>query len=581
MSSADPTKMTPYRRLLTHVRPYWGLALMAVIGLVLEALGSVGFAALMEPILDQGIMAHNTDVIAMLPFAIIGVLTARGIGGYAAAYGLARVGRSVVRDLRSQLFNRFLQLPSRFFDRNKAGDTISLMNYTTELLAQASTNAVAVLLRDSLTIVFMLALMLYHSVRLTLAVLVIGPLIGWVVSIVSKRFRIISKELQNSMGGVSQVTEEVVQGNRVVKVFDGADQEQKRFSNVNAHNRHQHIKLLATTAASSAIVQIIAAVALAVIVWLATREAAAASLNAGAFMAFVTAMLAILPSLKNLTKVQQVIARGATASADIFAVLDQQLEQDNGTKVLQRSSGEIRYHNVSFTYPETEKPVLKDVSFSARSGSVIAIVGRSGSGKSSLVSLLPRFYDPTEGTITLDDIPLADLKLANLREQIALVSQDVVLFNDTIRANIAYGRLAKFTDSEILDAARSAHCDEFIEKLPEGLDTMVGDRGILLSGGQRQRLAIARAILKDAPILILDEATSALDSESEKHIQAALEQVMQARTTLVIAHRLSTIEHADQVLVMDQGQIVEQGSHQALLKQQGIYAQLHALQFQG
>lgn len=569
-----------YGRLLKYVRPYRGVMAIAMVGLALDAGASTLFTLLMKPMLDGTFIERDAELIATLPFAIIGLFLVRGIASYFAQYGLAWAGRNTVRDLRHELFSRYLTLPTHYFDTHSSGQTISRLTFDVEQIAQASSNAVTILLRDTLTIIGLVSVMIYHSFQLTLAILVMAPVIAAVITYVSRRFRRIGRNIQDSMGDVTQITEEVVNGHRVVKVFGGREQEVERFSKINNANRSQHIKLSSTSAASAAFVQFVAALALAGIVYMATSDAMLDSFTPGTFMSFMSAMLLILPSLKNLTNVHSVIQRGVAAGDSIFRVLDQDAESDTGTVSMQRARGKVEVRDVRFAYDSEKGDVLNGINFTAEPGSVTAVVGRSGSGKSSLVSLIPRFYDVNEGAILIDGHPIAELNRTDLRRQIALVSQDVILFNDTIARNIAYGSIGERSEEQVRAAAKAAHCLEFVDQLPDGLQSMVGEKGVLLSGGQRQRIAIARAILKDAPILILDEATSALDSESERVIQEALAEVMKNRTTIVIAHRLSTIESADQVLVLSGGKVVEQGTHQQLLDANGHYAALHRLQFQ-
>ncbi len=569
-----------YRRLLNQAIPYWPLVALAMLAMALDAACTAGFAALTQPLLDDALLDKNLDVIRRLPLWIAAIFIGRGLGSFVADYCMAAAGRSVIRDLRRRVFEKYLKLPTAYYDRQSRGQMLSRLTYNVEQVAEAVTNAVTVVVRDSLYILGFLALMFYHSLYLTLAALVIGPIIATIIAFVSRRFRRLSRKIQDTMGTVTQRASEIVFGHQVVKLYGGQHSEAERFDEVNRSNRRQHLKLVATKSGSATLVQLLAGLMLAIIVFLATRDAMLDQITPGAFTSFMTAMLGILPSLKKLTNVHVMIQRGVAAADSIFALLDETEERGNIGQPLSRASGELRFEEVGLRYQPNQEPALEGVSFSASPGTVTALVGRSGSGKTSLVGLIARFYEPTSGRICLDGGDIATYRLDDLRNNIALVSQDVVLFDDTIAHNIAYGALEKASPKAIAAAARRANAMEFIEDLPRGIDTRLGEGGTQLSGGQRQRIAIARAILKDAPILILDEATSALDSESERLIQTALEGMMRTRTTLVIAHRLSTVESADQVLVLDRGRLVEQGSHRELLARDGHYAALHRLQFQ-
>lgn len=568
-----------YRRLLRYVRPYWVMFAVALVGMTLEAASQGLFSYLMKPLLDGSFVEKDPEIIAVVPPMIIGLFLARGVAAFFANYSMSSVGRHVIKDMRAQIFGQYLRLPTWYYDNASSGQMISRLTYNTEQVSQAATNAVTILVRDSLTIVGLLTVMFILSPVLTLTFLVVGPVIAWVVTYVSKRFRRISRRIQESMGDVSHITEEVVEGHKVVKTFGGQDYEREHFRRANEKNQKLNMKMMATNAASAPLVEFAGAVALAAIVYMATRQQMLQHVTPGTFMSFMTAMLLLLPAMKKLTTVNAQIQKGIAAAESIFDVLDSEPEADTGARSIERARGEIEFQDVGLTYDPSKGPVLSGVSFRAEPGTVTAFVGRSGSGKTSLVSLIPRFYEVTEGRILLDGVDIREFRLSDLRDQVALVSQDITLFNDTVARNIAYGRLEKASDEEIRDAAEAAHAMEFIRNLPQGMDTMVGENGVLLSGGQRQRIAIARALLKDAPILILDEATSSLDSESERMIQDALEDLMRERTTLVIAHRLSTVENADQVIVLKHGRVVEQGTHVELLARDGHYRWLHRMQF--
>ena len=575
-----------YRRLLGYTSPYWVLLVAAGIAMVVEAVAGGLFVQLMDPLVNRGFVNPEPRMAVILPLQIIGLFVMRGVAGYITDYGMARAGRSMVRDLRNQIIGKYLRMPSSHFDIESVPSMVSRLNFDTEQVAQAGTDAAKAIVTDSLTIAYMLGLMLYVSFQVTFAVLLVVPLIGVVVWYVGRRYRRFSRGIQEDMGRLAQAAEQSLASQQDVKVYGTQAFEQSRYSVLANRVLRLNVKVEATRAGSSALVQMLAAFALAVIIAIATRQALVGELDAGQFVQLMMAMMAIIPSMRRLTNVQAVIGRGVAAAERLFAVLDAPEEGDAGTAAFagDRARGDLVFENVSLRYsrgddgdPAHPGFALQDISFSARPGTVTAIVGRSGSGKTSLVRLVPRFYEPSSGRITLDGVDLDQYRLADLRRQIALVGQRVMLFDDTIGANIAYGTES---DPERLRAvAEAANAWEFIQRLPQGMDTPVGENGALLSGGQRQRLAIARAMLKDAPILILDEATAALDTESERLVQDALEHLMPDRTTLVIAHRLSTIEHADQVLVLDHGKLVEQGTHAELLARDGLYAHLHRMQF--
>jgi subfamily B ATP-binding cassette protein MsbA len=567
-----------YKRLLAYVKPFWLAFSCAVVGNVIYAGASTGMAAAMEYVIAA--IENPTDQNRLLlTLLIVGVFAMRGLGTFMSQYFISYVGRNVINALRNNVFDQLLILPSRYFDENASGRLVSKLTFNVEQVAEATTNAVTITLREGLTIVGLLGFMLYTNWKLTLIFLAVGPVIGFVVNYASKRFRRISQRIQGSMGDITQVASESISGYRVVRTFGGEAYEQQRFHNVSERNLKQSLKMASTQAISVPVIQVLVAIAIAALVWTMLSPEIRGGMTTGQLVAFITAATTMAKPIRQVTSVHAKIQKGMAAAYDVFETIDEKPESDPGTYAPERVEGHISFKDVRFRYRDQLDDVLKGISVDVPAGQSVALVGRSGSGKSTLVSLLPRFYEYTGGDILIDDHSLLDYSLKSLRAQIALVTQNVVLFNDTIAANIAYGALRESSREEIRDAAAKAHALEFIDRMPDGLDTMIGDNGVMLSGGQRQRLAIARALLKNAPVLILDEATSALDTESERHIQDALEVVMKDRTTLVIAHRLSTIEKADRILVMDDGQIVESGRHEDLLAAGGAYAQLHQMQF--
>ncbi len=570
-----------YRRLLSYAYPYRLYFVVAAIGMAIEAAADTSFAALMKPMLDGSFVNRDEHWIGVIPWLIVCLFTLRGLAGFTSGYVMSWIGRRVIKSLRREMFDHLLCLPARFYDQSASGQLISKFTYDVEQVANATTQAVTVAIRDTLAIVGLLSWMTYISWRLTLAFVLIGPFIALIIVYINRRYRKIGAALQASMGDVTHVAEETVEGYRVIKAFGGSEYERQRFEGANERNRQQYMKMVATKTGSIPLVQLIVGLALAGITYMATLDSMLEAISVGSFMSFLVAMLMLLTPMKRLTTVNAAIQLGIAAAKSLFELLDSTAESDHGTQVLGRATGAVCYEGLSFQYGRGNTRVIDDVSFEVNPGETVAFVGPSGGGKTTLVSLLMRFYDIEHGRILLDGHDIRELRLDNLRKQIAFVGQDVILFNDTVARNIAYGSLAEVGEGSIAQAATAAYAMDFIRELPDGLETLVGENGVLLSGGQRQRLAIARALLKDAPVLILDEATSALDTESERHIQRAFDGLMKNRTTLVIAHRLSTIEKADQILFVEDGRIIERGRHDELLAKGGHYAALHRLQFHG
>jgi len=568
-----------YRRLLSYVKNYWAGFVLAIVSMVVIAATETGFAAMMKPLLDGSFVEKDPEIIKWMPVVIVGVFLLRGIAGFISTYCMTWVARNVIRDLRLEMFDHMLRLPISYFDHNSSSHmTVKLINHV-EQISAASTTVLTVLVRDTLTVIGLLAWMFYLDWRLSLVFVVIGPIIAILVAYISRRFRKISRNIQASMGEVLHISKEAVEGQRVIKIFGGHEHENKVFGEAANYNRSQHMKMAVANALNAPVVQLIASFALAGIIYFATSKDMIEDISVGTFVSMLAAMLLLMPAMKRLTNINAPLQKGIAASQSVFAMLDEPAEQDHGREQMARAAGRVEYRHVGFRYQGYQEDFLQDISFVAEAGETVAFVGRSGSGKSSLVSLLPRFYERSCGEILLDGHEVRDISLPALRQQIALVTQQITLFNDTIANNIAYGCLEGVSRERIEQVAEAANAMEFIRELPEGLDTQVGENGVLLSGGQRQRLAIARALLRDAPVLILDEATSALDTESERLVQRALERLMNNRTTLVIAHRLSTIERADKIVVLDDGRIVEVGNHQSLLEKDGYYARLYKMQF--
>ena len=559
--------------------PYKLVGFIAVLGMAATAVIEGSLVYLLEPLLDEALAAKNLETARWIPLAFVTIFIARGIAGFATEFSLGWIGRTVISDLRRNVFSKFLTLPTRFFEERTVGPLLSRLTYNVEMVAESVTSVVTIAIRDVLTVVAALTVMYIQSPKLLLFISVVFPILALVVKYLSRAFRRYSSRIQDSVGEVTQVTEEIVRGNRVVKIFGGQEYETKRLEEVDGRNRRQNLKLIRVRSLGVAVTQVIFGFGVAGVIYMAALESINGDLTSGEFISFFSAMMLMLQPVRRITNVNATIQRGVAAGASLFQVMDEDDEVDTGTITRDEWEGRVEFRNVDFAYGEGKDAVLNDVSIAVEPGKSLAIVGHSGSGKSTMVSLLPRFFNVDGGEILLDGVPIEDLSLENLRDNISLVSQDVVLFNDTIANNLSYGQLRKHSEEEVLRAAEAAHVREFAEELPDGLETIVGDRGVLLSGGQRQRIAIGRALLKDAPVLILDEATSALDTVSERRIQEALNLLMKNRTTLVIAHRLSTVEKADRIIVLDAGKIVESGTHQELLDKDGQYAALYNMQF--
>jgi len=590
-----------YRRLLAYSRPWRGRFILGMLGATLYAATMTSFALYAKKFGDGTLTHQDPRTIVWLPVALVALFFLRGIGDFTQTYFMGYVRRQVVNRLREEVFRHILRLPIGYFDRHSSGTLLSRLTYNSEHVGQATTDSVITVVRSALTIIGSIAILLWMNPRLTLIALIMGPLVGWVVSVINRYFRRYSRRIQDSMGDVTRVAKESFEAPRLIKVYNAEAHVGRQFGAVNDHNLRSNMKLILTKGISNPVVQQLTSIGAAFVLSIAIADAIHARMSMGDLLAFLTALVSIAQPLRDLVGVSGPLQQGIAAGQSIFELLDEPVEPQGGSYITTRVRGAVRFEQVSFSYDRDtaarlhadalgdqqdaaaapgrggRAAALAGVTLEVSAGESLAIVGRSGSGKSTLVNLLPRFYDVSAGQVCIDGRDVREYELANLREQIAVVSQDVVLFDDTIRNNIAFGR--DVSDAAIERAAEAAHILEFVRSQPEGLDALVGDRGMLLSGGQRQRIAIARALLKDAPILILDEATSALDTEAERHIQAALAQLVRNRTTFIIAHRLSTVEQADRIIVLDAGRIVESGTHQQLLALGGLYAQLHRLQF--
>lgn len=574
--SIEPMKV--YRRLLGYARPHLGVFMIGVAGMMLFASTDAALAYLVQRFLRGAFLVPDARIIWAIPLGALLLFVLRGVGDYVSNYFPGSVGREIIKKLRSELFSHYLRLPTRYFDSSASGQMLSRLTYNIELVADATTNAVTVLIRDTLTIIALISMLFYYNWQLASFVLALAPLISGLMQFINRSFRRYSSRIQSSMGDVTRVAKEALDSHRTIKVFNAEVHQESIFCVANERNRHSNLRLIAARALANPVVQLIAAFGLAGVLYFSIRQVFTREMQVDQFMAFLTALLLLTAPLRRLVQVFGPLQQGIAAGASVFEVLDTSIEDQGGEREIIRARGEIEFRNVSFSYEDDKNPVLSNVSFTILPGQTVALVGKSGSGKTTLASLLPRFYDPTSGLVLLDGIDLRDYRRTDLRSQVSLVSQEVTLFDDTIRNNIAFS-IAQADSVEVDAAAEAAHVMEFAADFPQGLNTGIGDRGSLLSGGQRQRISIARALLKDAPVLILDEATSALDSQSERHIQNALATLVHNRTTLVIAHRLSTIEQADLIIVLSNGCVLETGTHSQLLDLNGHYALLYRMQF--
>lgn len=574
IANAWPT----YKRLFGYVRRYWPSLVIALVASMVYSGIDAWFIYFLKPLINKGLVARDQAFLKMAPLLVLCVFMLRGVASFFSNYNIASVSRNVIMRLRQDLFAHLQKLPARFYDHSTSGHILSVILYSVEQVANASADVLTTAIQSGFFIIGLLIVMFRISWKLSLLYFIIIPLVTLIMRYTSKRVRRLSLHIQESMGHLTHTAEENIEGYKIVRGFGGETYETDKFNKATRVNRQREMKVVAARSWSVSSVQLVAAVALSATLYVATLDIAGSILSPGGFVTLIAAMLALLKPMKDLTTMQNKLYRGLAGAQTVFEMCDEKPEEDHGTRVIQRARGHLQFRHLNFSY-QPEKTILQDIHFEVKPGEIVALVGRSGSGKSTLVNLLPRFYANFTGDILLDEVSIHDYQLSDLRRQFAMVSQHVILFNDTIRNNIAYGRFNEVSDAEIEAAAKAAYAFDFIKNLPKGFDTLVGENGVLLSGGQRQRIAIARAILKNAPIFILDEATSALDTESERYIQSALDHLMQDRTTLVIAHRLSTVEHAHKIIVLDEGRIVEMGTHADLLSGNGHYAKLYKMQF--
>ncbi|WP_035602585.1 lipid A ABC transporter ATP-binding protein/permease MsbA [Edwardsiella tarda] len=577
----DLSTWQTFRRLWPMINPFKAGLIVASVALVINAASDAYMLSLLKPLLDDGFGKTGSDILKWMPFVVIGLMVIRGISGFISSYCVSWVSGKVVMNMRRKLFSHMMGMPVSFFDQQSTGTLLSRITYDSEQVASSASGALITVVREGASIIALFCLMFYYSWQLSVILIVLAPIVSFAIRYVSKRFRNISKNMQSSMGQVTASAEQMLKGHKEVLIFGGQQVESERFNKVSNHMRQQSMKMVTASSISDPIIQLIASFSLAFVLYAASFPSVMETLTAGTITVVFSSMIALMRPLKSLTNVNSQFQRGMAACQTLFAILDMEQEKDDGKLVLtaDHAKGDIHFEQVTFTYQGKEAPALRDISLTIPANKTVALVGRSGSGKSTIAHLMTRFYDIQQGKILIDGHDLREYTLNSLRDQVALVSQSVHLFNDTIANNIAYARDHAYTREQIEHAARLAYAMDFIDKMPQGLDTIIGENGVMLSGGQRQRIAIARALLRDCPILILDEATSALDTESERAIQAALDELQKNRTSLVIAHRLSTIENADEILVVEDGCIVERGAHRTLLDKGGVYAQLYRMQF--
>ncbi len=575
MSDSNHSGAYIYKRLLSYVGRYKGVFAAAIAGMITTALADAGFVSMLKPIMDEGLVARSPYMAKWLPIFLIGIFLIRGLGVFMDTYGMTWVARKTIFDMRQDMFEKVIHLPVRFYDHNSSASLVSKLVYDVEQVAAASTSVIRVLVKDSLTVIALLCWMAYLNFKLTLVLLVLLPIVALIVKTASKRFRKNSHEIQRSIKDIANTSKEAFQGHKIVKTYGGESYETQRFRVANDDNRQQAMKKAVISAINLSLILVVVGLAVAIIIKLAIDPDNPQLLSAGGFVSYLGAILMMMSPVKRLAKVNETLQAGIAGADSIFSTIDETIETQSGTESFTRAKGKINFQNVSFQYADNEQTkVLSDINFDIQPGQSIALVGASGSGKSTIVSLLLRFYELKEGEIKLDDTSIKNIKLKELRSNFSIVTQDAILFDDTLRNNITYASDQQNDENRLRQVCDAAHVTEFLDKLPNGLDTLIGERGTRLSGGQRQRIAIARAFYKNAPILILDEATSALDTHSERLVQQATQALKQGRTTIVIAHRLSTIENADCIHVMDKGRIVESGTNQELIDKKGYYARL-------